>query len=186
MLASLFAVRRSGDVAPLAGVSWRALELNLLASVSRAYFQWATHFYEHWLACCEITLSILSLAALVAALNSSAAVERARPSESFPAGSAVLACLAPAAVVVAFDAGGMAYTSLAFSVFLEVRMARVRPRACSALDARALASDHAGATARRRWRPWSHSVARSRARGACPPPRPTRSRSSCSLARLGW
>lgn len=137
MLASLFRVRQRGDVPPLAGVSWIALELNLLASASRAYFQWATHFYEHWLATCELALSALTLAALVAALNSGAAGQGARPREAFPAGSAVTACLATAAVLGSFDEGGLAYASLACSVLLEVRaLFRWRPPRSSSPRAR--------------------------------------------------
>jgi hypothetical protein len=147
MLASPFSVRRMGDLTPLAGVSWRALELNLIASVSRVYFQWATHFYEHWFACFESALSILSLVALVAALHVGATIESARPRESFPTSLAVMACLAAALVLGALDEGGIVYASLAFSVFLEVRMAVARAFASLARITRSLLTTLEGAFA---------------------------------------
>jgi hypothetical protein len=106
---------------PLAGISWCALELNLLAAIVRVPFQFVTHFADHWLTTVEITASILLLGTLVASLRLGVRPEAgSRPRETFPAALSVLVCLIGASALGCFSEGGIVpYTSLACSTFIE-------------------------------------------------------------------
>lgn len=124
LLSSAFASRGRRGLAPLAGISWVALELNLLAAISRVPFQYVTHFFEHWLTAFEIVASISTLGALVAVLNFGLRAEvGSRPKEQFATGAALAVSLASACALGCANADGfdgfVPYVSLAFSVFLE-------------------------------------------------------------------
>jgi len=123
LLSSAFTARAARGLAPLAGISWRSLELNLLASISRVPFQMATHFFEHWLTAFEIVASVCTLGTLVAVLNLRLRRDVGeRPNERFATGAALAACLVGACLFgwsKSRQGGFVPHASLAFSVFVE-------------------------------------------------------------------
>jgi len=121
MLSSLFSARAQASLAPLAGISWCSLELNLLAALSRVPFQLVTHFFDYWLTAIEIGLSILTLGTLVVVLNCGLRpISGPRPKETFNMSAALVVCLCMACVLANFNrVGFLPYFSLSFSVFIE-------------------------------------------------------------------
>lgn len=120
LLSSALGPRAERGLSPLAGISWVALELNLLATVARLPFQFVTHFFEHRLTAIEIVASVGTLGALVAVLNLRHRTHSARPKERFATGAAVAACFVGASTLGWLSADAFVpYVSLAFSVFVE-------------------------------------------------------------------
>lgn len=114
----------------LQGISWKTLQLNLLAAIARLPFQFMTHFFDYWITFIEIVSSIVLLGVLVAMLEfGRMQAAGPRPREDFNSLAAVGLCLALASVPgLLHPAGYLRYTSLAFSVFLEVRATTARRR----------------------------------------------------------